>query len=170
MDNEWKLVPVEWTQEMLDACIPFIRSGKEYHKGRYIYNWHMAPGVGSAVIAAAPQPPSVGREVLNMKNVMIAYENAGAVHLSGTSNFCAVMAKHLNNVVSAQVTARDQQIANSKEAYEQLQNQRDRLHKQLSAWQGLAAERLEILTAAQARIQQLEKDAALAQQVNKDGE
>lgn len=31
-----------------------------------------------------------------LKTVMQAYENAQALHLSGTSNFCAVMAKHLN--------------------------------------------------------------------------
>jgi hypothetical protein len=35
-----------------------------------------------------------------MKTVMQAYENAQALHLSGTSNFCAVMANHLNKQAS----------------------------------------------------------------------
>lgn len=42
--------------------------------------------------ASPPAPVAV-----TMKDMMIAYEAASAVHLHGTSNWCAVAAKHLNN-------------------------------------------------------------------------
>jgi hypothetical protein len=51
----WKLVPIEPTEAMLNAVIPHMRSGKEYHKGRFIYNWHIEPAGWQAMLAAAPE-------------------------------------------------------------------------------------------------------------------
>lgn len=61
---------------------------------------HALKGMGEGYAAMKGIEPATqpqGEPVAHtMKTVMQAYENAQSLHLQGTSNFCAVMAKHLN--------------------------------------------------------------------------